>query len=283
MTKNTTAARITRILEKNDPVTRIAGQSDAKLSEQSYFEVYELTLGKGDEEEEETKLLISGNEVFIALQASLLPAIQQLIRAELSKADLGTFVGYPYGEYVQNHIAPVSVQIHWRLSGTRPYEPTKLIRKLGGKTPPRPFLTIPNIHRSKCTWDNILTAAGGENGITYGGHYAVARMGDKTADAKIGKGGQMKAYASSKNAAIESIERAASLSKSKILSLVSGEESQSKKPRLKIYPAWFVIFNSSLVKANIEMDRTVDIGKKIPLGYEPTDVRTLIRKCLEKG
>lgn len=276
-----TEARIARILAKSDhTVTRIAGQADTKPSEQSYFDVYELVLDKDDEP---VKILISGSQTFIALQASLLPAIQQIVRAELAKSDLGTFVGYPYGEYVEQHVASISVQVHWRLAATRPYEPTKLTRKLNGKTPPRPFLTIPNIHRSKCTWDNILTAAGGENGLNYGGHYAVARMGEKSGDAKLGKGGQMKAYASTKNGAIEAVERAASLSKSKILSLVSGEEVRSEKARVRVYPAWFLIFNSKLAIHNRQLNRHTDTGQKIPLGYKPTDVQTLIRKCLERG
>jgi hypothetical protein len=281
MTTERTEARIARILTKSDhTVTRISGQSDVKPSDESYFDVYELTLDKDDEP---IKLIISGSQTFVALQASLLPAIQKIIRAEIAKSDLGIFVGFPYGEYVEQHIAATSVQIHWRLAATRPYEPTKLTRKLGNKTPPRPFLTIPNIHRSKCTWDNILAAAGGENGFNYGGHYAVALMGDKAADAKLGKGGQMKAYASSKSGAIEAIERAASLSKSKILRLVSGEEVKSEKARVRVYPAWFVIFNSKLAIHNRELNRETDTGQKIPLGYKPTDVQALIRKCLEKS
>jgi len=284
MTADSTETKIARILAKSDhTVTRISGQSDVKPSEESYFDVYELTL---DKEEEPVKMLIAGSQTFIALQASLLPAIQKIVRAELAKSDLGNFVGYPYGEYVEQHVAAVSVQIHWRLAPTRPYEPTKLTRKLGNKTPPRPFLTIPNIHRSKCTWDNILEAAGGENGFNYGPHYAVALMGDKAADAKLGKGGQMKAYASSKNGAIETVERAASLSKSRILRLVSGEEAKSEKARVRVYPAWFVIFNSKLAihnRENRELNRKTDIGQKIALGYKPPDVQSVIRKCLEKG
>jgi hypothetical protein len=281
MTTERTEAKIARILAKSDhTVTRISGQSDTKPSDESYFDVYELTLDKDDEP---IKLLIAGSQTFIALQASLLPAIQKIVRAEIAKSDLGTFVGYPYGEYVEQHIAAVSVQIHWRMSATRPYEPTKLTRKLGNKTPPRPFLTIPNIHRSKCTWDNILAAAGGENGFNYGSHYAVARMGDKAADAKLGKGGQMKAYASSKAGAIEAIERAASLSKSRILSLVSGEEVRSEKVRVRLYPAWFVIFNSKLAIHNRELNRKTDTGQKIALGFKPPDVQAIIRKCLEKS
>jgi hypothetical protein len=276
-----TESRVNRILAKNDhTVTRISGQSDVKPSDESYFDVYELTL---DKNEEPVKVLISGSQTFIALQASLLPAIQQIIRAEIAKSDLGNFVGYPYGEYVEQHVAPISVQIHWRLAATRPYEPVKLTRQLGNKTPPRPFLTIPNIHRSKCTWDNILAAAGGENGFNYGSHYAVALMGDKASDAKIGKGGQMKAYASSKGAAREAVERAASLSKSRILRLVSGEEAKPEKPRVRVYPAWFVIFNSKLAIHNRELNRQTDTGQKIALGYKPPDVQTIIRKCLEKG
>ena len=280
MANNTSEAKVNRILQKGDPITRIAGQSNAKVSDQSYFEVYELVLDK--DSEEETKLIISGNEVFIALQASLLPAIQQLIRSELARADLGTFVGYPYAEYIQNHIAPVSVEIHWRLSGTRPYEPTKEVKRLNNRYPPRPYLNIPNIHRSKCTWENILAAAGGENGYIYGSHYAVARMVDKETD-KIGKGGQMKAYASSQNAAREIISRTAELSKSKILSLVGGEDLKMRveKPRVRVHPAWFVIYRSR--RSNDGSDRLNAIGgKKIPLGFKPTDVRETIRKSLER-
>ncbi|MEG4801593.1 hypothetical protein QUB63_17035 [Microcoleus sp. ARI1-B5] len=280
MTKNTSEAKVNRILQKSDPITRIAGQSDAKVSDQSYFEVYELVLDKDGDEE--TKLLISGNEVFIALQASLLPAIQQLIRAELARADLGTFVGYPYAEYVQNFVAPLSVEIHWRLSGTRPYEPSKEVKRLGNRTPPRPYLNIPNIHRNKCTWENILAVAGGENGYIYGNHYAVARMVDKDTD-KIGRGGQMKAYASSQNAAREIIERTAELSKSKIISLVGGEDLKAKmqKPRVRVHPAWFVIYGSRRSKDGSDELSAIG-GKKIPLGFKPADVRETIRKSLER-
>jgi hypothetical protein len=281
MTSEQTQSKVARILAKSDiPFTQISGQQDKKPSEQSHFEVYELTL---DKEEDATKILISGSQPFIALQASLLPAIQQVVRAELARAELAQVVGYPYGDYVEQHVAAVSVQIHWRLSATKPYEPVKLTRNLGEKTPPRPFLTIPNIHRSKCTWDNILAAAGGENGYTYGGYYAVALMGDKAADAKLGKGGQMKAYANSKAAATELVERAAELSKSRILRLVHGEEARSPKVRMRVFPAWFLIFNSKLAIHNRELNRKTDTGQKIALGYKPTDVQAIIRKCLEKG
>jgi hypothetical protein len=281
MTSEQTQAKVARILAKSDiPLTQISGQSDKKLSDQSHFEVYELTL---DKEENPVKLLISGSQAFIALQASLLPAIQQLIRAEIERAELAQVVGYPYGDYVEQHVAPVSVQIHWRLSPKKPYEPIKLTRNLGEKAPPRPFLTIPNIHRSKCTWDNILAAAGGENGYTYGGHYAVALLGDKTSDAKLGKGGQMKAYASSKASASELVERAAELSKSRVLRLVHGEEARSQKVRMRVYPAWFLIFNSRLAIHNRELNRKTDTGQRIALGYKPTEVQAIIRKCLERG
>jgi hypothetical protein len=281
MTSEQTQTKVARILAKSDiTFTQISGQIDKKPSEQSHFDVYELTLDKDDNP---IKILISGSQAFIALQASLLPAIQQLIRAELERAELAQVVGYPYGDYVEQHIAAVSVQIHWRLSPQKPYEPVKLTRPLGEKSPPRPFLTIPNIHKSKCTWENILAAAGGENGYTYGGHYAVALMGDKAADAKLGKGGQMKAYASSKSQATELVERAAELSKSRILRLVHGEEVRSEKVRARIFPAWFLIFNSDLAIHNRKLNRKTDTGQKIALGYKPTNVRELIRKCLERG
>ncbi len=93
----------------------------------------------------------------------------------------------------------------------------------------------------------------------------------------------MKAYASSKNGAIETVERAASLSKSRILRLVSGEEAKSEKARVRVYPAWFVIFNSKLAIHNRELNRKTDTGQKIALGYKPPDVQSPIRKCLEKG
>lgn len=87
MSTERTEAKVARILAKSDiTFTRIAGQSDKKPSEQSHFDVYELTLDK--EEEEPIKILISGSQPFIALQASLLRAIQQLIGAEIARSRL---------------------------------------------------------------------------------------------------------------------------------------------------------------------------------------------------
>jgi hypothetical protein len=65
--------------------------------------------------------------------------------------------------------------------------------------------------------------------------------------------------------------------------LVSGEEAKSEKARVRVYPAWFVIFNSKLARHNRELNRETNTGQKIALGYKPPDVQELIRKCLEKG
>jgi hypothetical protein len=56
--------------------------------------VYELVLDKNDEP---IKLLISGSQTLVALQASLLPAIQKIIRAEIAKSDLGISSAIPMG------------------------------------------------------------------------------------------------------------------------------------------------------------------------------------------
>ncbi|MEG4883011.1 hypothetical protein QUB75_19720 [Microcoleus sp. K1-B6] len=95
-------------LKRVNPPTRIAGQSEQKISEHSYFAVYDLEFTEPSEAElkaaaekaEQTKkrdgkksletltLTISGNEFAIALQASLLDAIRDLVRYELKKLKL---------------------------------------------------------------------------------------------------------------------------------------------------------------------------------------------------
>ncbi|MEG4225540.1 hypothetical protein QUA35_06665 [Microcoleus sp. N9_B2] len=96
-----------RLKRVNEP-TRISGQSQEKISDYTYFSVYDLEFVEPSEAElkaaaekaAQTKkgtgktaldtltLTISGNEFAIALQASLLDAIRDLLRYELGKLKL---------------------------------------------------------------------------------------------------------------------------------------------------------------------------------------------------
>lgn len=97
-----------RLKRVNEP-TRISGQSEEKISDYTYFSVYDLEFVEPSEAElkaaaekaAQTKkgagktaldtltLTISGNEFAIALQASLLDAIRDLLRYELRKIKTG--------------------------------------------------------------------------------------------------------------------------------------------------------------------------------------------------
>jgi len=95
-----------RLKRVNEP-TRIKTQSSEKISEYSYFSVYDLEFlepteaeqklaaekaaqdrGTGKNALDSLTLTISGNEFAIALQASLLDAMRDLIRYELKKLKL---------------------------------------------------------------------------------------------------------------------------------------------------------------------------------------------------
>ena len=96
-----------RLKRVNEP-TRIKTQSQEKISEYSYFSVYDLEFSEPTEAEQKLAaekaardrgtgknaldsltLTISGNEFAIALQASLLDAFRDLIRYELKKIKAG--------------------------------------------------------------------------------------------------------------------------------------------------------------------------------------------------
>ncbi|MGB8691449.1 MAG: hypothetical protein WCD53_29570, partial [Microcoleus sp.] len=97
-----------RLKKVNEP-TKIEGQSIDKAAESSYFSVYDLQFSeptaaeikaaadKAAKDKETAKdnldkltLTISGNEFAIALQASLLDAVRDLLRYELEKLKLGS-------------------------------------------------------------------------------------------------------------------------------------------------------------------------------------------------
>lgn len=95
-------------LKRVNPPTRISGQSERIIREYNYFGVYDLEFteptaaelkaaaekaaqtkkGTGKDALDTLTLTISGNEFAIALQASLLDAIRDLVRYELKKLKL---------------------------------------------------------------------------------------------------------------------------------------------------------------------------------------------------
>jgi len=97
-------------LKRVNPPTRISGQSERIISEHNYFAVYDLEFteptaaelkaaaekaeqskkGTGKDALDTLTLTISGNDFAIALQASLLDAIRDLLRYELKKIKGGS-------------------------------------------------------------------------------------------------------------------------------------------------------------------------------------------------
>ena len=76
---------ITKEVNKREAPTYIAGKNiEVNLESRSYFDVYELDLAR---DEAEPPLIIAGNDAQIALQASLLKAVDQL----LNERGLGAF------------------------------------------------------------------------------------------------------------------------------------------------------------------------------------------------
>ncbi|MEG4047814.1 hypothetical protein [Microcoleus sp. Pol17_C1] len=101
----TAERKVRNRLKRVNPPTRIEGQSEQIISEHNYFDVYDLEFTEptaaeskaatekaardrkkvGKETLDTLTLTISGNQFAIALQASLLDAMRDLIRYELKK------------------------------------------------------------------------------------------------------------------------------------------------------------------------------------------------------
>jgi hypothetical protein len=211
------------------------------------------------------------------------------------------WLGYPYAEYVYHHSSSLMLQVHMRLTKKPPWEPNSLINtlKLSSATLPRPYAQIPNV-KPGITWEQIRDAAGGENGYEWGRFYAVARMGEELSE-KIGKGNQIKCYASTQKNAVERVEAFAQLSNSRILTMTEGEEDQNKGQRaveinfrnnsIKIYPAWLTVINDKLVRSAMGYGgkgKSTASGKKlakmgrIDLWRRPAKVEEILTDLMSK-
>ena len=240
-----------------------------------------------DENEAEQYLLLGRQDAILA-NLSLLMAIRQMFRDYYEP-----HVGVPYRAYIEENPTPLSIQIHWRISKKKPFEPKDLIAelrqqgRLNRPTPPRPFCTIVNVKREAITWENVKTAAGGLNGYTYGRFYAAANIGNRENN-KVGRGGVMKVYAGSGSEAITRLEALLALTNQQTWTITSGEERADKgvratniryqKPEIRVYPAFFTIFNYGLVSDTLSA-LDAENSQQIPIG-RATALGNKLKKCL---
>lgn len=265
------------IIAKEEAPTLVKGQVLGRAeSKWPRFDVYEFAPDR--EEFKDNPIILSGQEWSISLQVSMLQAIYQLLRGQkLDTENLGYFLGYPYEQYVYHNPAPLMVQIHWNIAKT--YEHGAIQAEIkrnpklkGYKKFDDRQLTIPNVPRSKITWESIKALVG--NGYRYGPHYARVQMGEKY-EKLIGKGGPTRVYSSSSESALKELKKLMTLSNSKGLLFTKGEEIQNEgqraidpnlqKPEIWLYPRSFTIINYKLVQEALQQGggRGTAAGRKL--------------------
>ena len=189
-------------------------------------------------------------------------------------ADFAKVIGEPYQRFVMRRPSPVTIQIHYRLTRSRPFESQGMAKKLGinKETLPRPQVTIQDVDVKKLTWEKIKKAAGTHKGYMYGNYYARATM--KLDEVLTSASWQLTAYADSEKEAKKRLKELAKLSRSVIGTVTTGHENndegrrkedpQFRKPTVKVYPVWCFVYNYENVKAAMTAK---DSGGK-PVDYE---------------
>ncbi|NJK27301.1 MAG: hypothetical protein HC925_00105 [Coleofasciculaceae cyanobacterium SM2_3_26] len=183
--------------------------------------------------------LLSGTDAEIRQAIQVLFALTRIEREGIN------FVGYPIDEYLR--IKPrdyISIQIWW----TTPPEAAYKSRR---------SVTIPDVSLANLSFETVLQAAGGSNGLNWGNWQARAYLGQAEAKAisqMVASGGsEQEAQANLRQLLPLSGFEALRLSVSHVdHSTAKNPPPPSKRPpeRFKVKPAWFTILNSRLVAAD---------------------------------
>ena len=215
--------------------------------------------------------------LFVGSPSEIVANITQFmaLRKFILEEGLAKVIGEPLEKHIVKYAAPCGIQIHWRLTQGRPWEPQSLAEKLklNRKTLPRPQCYIQNVDTATLTWQRIKDAAGGEDGYMWGRFYAHAKMVEREGD--MTSSWNLTVYGNTEENAIKRLKALASLSKSKIGTLTGGEQKPDegrrkedtlfRKPSVRIYPAWFFVVNYALVEKAVlakgKDGKPIDYGK----------------------
>ncbi len=231
------------------------------------------------------EIILSGTEESLKPIIALLIGIHQLIE----NRDVGDIVAMPLQERVLAEPQTIKLTIFFNPSKEPPF------RRKKGEHQLTPYCNIPDVNKTKLTWNNIKAAAGGTNGYYWGRFLATAKMSNRR---------QMQVYGGSEKDAEERLLALAELSKAKILTLSVTEEKKTGrratnkllyKETTRIYPTYFAVINNE--KIAVEAEREVyqkgvkgqlagDFKRrttpKIPLWLtkEPPNAKALIQEAL---
>lgn len=230
-------------------------------------------------------IVLSGNEETLKPIIAVLIGIYQLIEHR----DVGDIVAMPLQERIIAEPQTVKLTIFFHPNKLPPFTFPKGGHQL------KPYCNIPDVNRTKLTWKNIKSLAGGANGYNWGRFLATANMSNRR---------QMQVYGGSEEEAQERLLALASLSRAKILTLSVTEEKKVGrratnkllyKETTRVYPIYFSVINNEkiLIEAEREVRQKGIKGqlagdfrrvttKKIPLWTkeEPPNTKDLIREAL---
>ncbi len=200
-----------------------------------------------------------GTPLTLQLQIGIFHNIWRMFNEHLGVQ--GQWVGYPLDDYLREKPRTgISVQV-WLSSQKRP---PFYIKKKDIYTTNR-FITIPDVDKSKLTYDAIRLACGGNTGQNWGNWSARAYL--KTAHGVS----QMVSGGSSQQTAIKNLESFLGFTNAKLVKMTTHEinKDQAKAKflgspetwKFDLFPAWITVFNTALADYNYKLGQPSLDGK----------------------
>ncbi len=226
----------------------ILQQNQAELNRQRQNNIIELIPNRENEQE---TIYLQGNRSEIQTQALNAINSYNLIEAR----DIGEWVGEPLDQAIRKPHKDIAIKILLRSSPKPPW------KDQNGILAKRTQIEIPNVNRSKISWNNIKQAVGGSNGYLWGRFCVVALLDD---DNKI------KFYADSEGEGEKILERLLKFTNSELSTLNISEEKRegARKKYDKLYKQTTRVYPSHVVIINQLKLLTQDSGRATRRGHK---------------
>lgn len=193
--------------------------------------------------------LFFGTPIELRMQIAIFMNFSVMLRG----MDVGAWLGYPIDEYLRmKPRSGITLQIILTTYKNPPYY------QLGNQWFSQRQVTIPNVEKSKVTYEAIRNACGGSQGQNWGEWSARAYLVDEDAPKGIR---QMVAGGSTEQGAKENLKKFLNFTQCKVTRITvnkidytqgndKNDPDREKYNSFKVYPAWISILNTKLVALN---------------------------------
>ncbi len=204
---------------------KLAAERGLILGQQKYVEI------QPDRKNERERIILAGPE-----QALKPTIVQTLTNYQLMEnKDIGTMVGQPVDDYLRARPQSIRLVITFYSVLSPPWKAPQKERLV------RATYAIPDVKASKCDWETIKLACGGQNGYMWGRFRATGELSN---------GRQMQVFGATPDEAEDRLKALVALSEAKLVKKPSISEDRSEdsagkylKQETRIYPAYFTIMN----------------------------------------